>query len=125
MATLSDRYAAATTDAQRVTTLGAGEAMLAMWQGTAFQIAYLLGSIAGILLGVVMLHSGVFGKPTGWLAIAANTVGLGLYVPRVGVFIAVFSVVFLEAWYLLLARRLHQLGRGANAAEPARIRHRH
>jgi hypothetical protein len=34
---------------------------------------------------------------------------------RVGVFIAVFSVVFLEIWYLLLARRLYQLGRGAIA----------
>lgn len=119
MATLSDRYAAATTEAQRAATVAAGEATLAVWQGTAFQAAYLLGSAAGIGLGAVMLRSGPFGKPTGWLAIVANTVGLGLYVPGVGVFIAVFSVVFLEAWYVLLARRLLQLSRRATAAEPA------
>jgi hypothetical protein len=115
MAALSDRYAAATTDAQRATTEAAGEAMLAMWQGTAFQGAYVLGSVAGILIGIVMLRSGAFSNAAGWLAILANAVGLGLYAPSVGVYIAVFSVVFLEAWYLLIARRLYLLGRNATA----------
>ena len=41
----------------------------------------------------------------------ANAVALGLYVPRVGVFIAVLSVLFLEVWYVLIARRLYQFGR--------------
>jgi hypothetical protein len=45
----------------------------------------------------------------GWLAILANAVGLGLYVPSVGVYIAVFSIVFLEVWYLLIARRRYLL----------------
>jgi len=40
-----------------------------------------------------------------------NAVGLGLYIPTVGVFIAVFSVLFLEAWYVLIAARLYRLGR--------------
>jgi hypothetical protein len=119
MAALADRYAAASTEGQRAIAEAAGEATLAMWQGTAFQSAYLLGSIAGILIGVVMLRSGVFSTATAWLAILANTVGLGLYVPVVGVYIAVFSVLFLEAWYLLIARRLHQLGRGATTPQPA------
>ena len=111
MAALADRYAAASSNDQRATAEAAGEAMLAMWQGTAFHSAYLLGSLAGILIGVVMLRSAVFSTTTAWLAILANTLGLGLYVPGVGVYIAVFSVLFLEAWYLLIARRLHQLGR--------------
>jgi hypothetical protein len=29
----------------------------------------------------------------------------------VGVYISVFSVLFLEIWYILVARRLFQLGR--------------
>ena len=111
MAALADRYAAASTNGQRATAEAAGEAIIATWQGTAFQSAYLLGSIAGILIGVVMLRSGVFSKTIAWLAILANTVGLGLYLPVVGVYISVFSVLFLEVWYLLIARRLHQLGR--------------
>jgi hypothetical protein len=112
MAALSDQYLAATRDAERTTAMAAGEAMLAMWQGTAFQTAYILGSVAGVLFGVVMLRSRVFSRPTGWLAIVANAVALGLYLPRVGVFIAVFSVLFLDVWYVLIARRLHQLARG-------------
>lgn len=110
LAALSDQYVAATTDAERAAAMAAGEAMLAMWQGTAFQVAYILGSVAGVLLGLVMLRSEVFSRLTGWLAVVANAVGLGLYVPRVGVYIAVFSVLFLEVWYLLIARRLYQLG---------------
>jgi hypothetical protein len=112
MAALSDRYAGAATDAQRDAAAAAGDAMLALWQGTAFEVAYLCGSVAGILIGVVMLQSRLFGRLTGWLAIAANGLGLGLYVPGVGVYISVFSVLFLEVWYVLIALRLLRLGRG-------------
>jgi hypothetical protein len=41
---------------------------------------------------------------------------LGLYVPKVGVYISVFSVVFLWVWYILVARRLFQLGQAAQAS---------
>lgn len=114
LASLSDQYATATTPAQRAAAVAAGAAMLAMWQGTAFHVAYLLGSVAGVLFGVVMLRGGPFGRPTAWLAIVANVVALGLYVPRVGVYIAVFSVLFLEIWYVLIARRLHRLDRDSS-----------
>jgi hypothetical protein len=111
MLSLSNHYAAATTDAERAIFLAAGQAMLATWQGTAFQIAYLAGSVAGIAMGVAMLGS-VFGRVAATLAILANAVGLGLYIPTIGVYISVFSVLFLEIWYILLAWRLFQLGRG-------------
>lgn len=120
MLSLSDRYAAATTEAQRSVFLAAGEAMLATWQGTAFQVAYILGSVAGIAIGAVMLRSGVFGKLTAYMAILGNAVGLGLYIPTIGVYIAVFSVVFLEIWYALVARRLFQFGWAAPKAEAGR-----
>ena len=112
MLSLSEKYAAANTDAQRAIFLAAGQAMLATWQGTAFQVAYITGSIAGIVIGAVMLQSGVFGKVTGWMAILANAVGFGLYVPVIGVYISVFSVFFLEVWYVLIARTFFQLGSG-------------
>lgn len=106
MAALSDDYASATSDSARASAVAAGDAVLATWQGTAFHVAYLLGALAGILIGVVMLHSASFGKATAWLLIVANVVGLGLYLPGVGVYVAVFSVLFLEIWYLLVARAL-------------------
>lgn len=112
MLSLSEKYAAANTDAQRAIFLAAGQAMLATWQGTAFQVAYITGSIAGIVIGAVMLQSGIFSKVTGWMAILANAVGFGLYVPVIGVYISVFSVFFLEVWYVLIARTFFQLGSG-------------
>jgi hypothetical protein len=108
---LNRHYAAATTDAQRAIFLTAGQALLATWQGTAFQVAYIVSSVAGIAIGMVMLRSSSFGKATASMAILGNAVGLGLYLPTVGVYISVFSVVFLEVWYILLARTLFQLGR--------------
>ena len=112
MLSLSDRYAAATTDAQRASILAAGQAMLAGWQGTAFHAGYLLASVAGVAIPLVMLRTTIFGKAIAYLGLLANAVGLGLYLPVIGLFLALFSVVFLECWYILLARRLFQFGQG-------------
>lgn len=111
MLSLSNHYAAATADAQRSIFLAAGQAVLASWQGTAFQAAYLTGSVSGIAIGLVMLQSSIFSRATAYMGILGNVIALGLYVPAIGVYISVFSVVFLEVWYILIARRLFQLGR--------------
>jgi hypothetical protein len=123
MASLADTYAGAATEAERASALAAAETLLATWQGTAFQTAYLVGSLAGIAIGAVMLRSGVFGRPTAYMAILGNAIGLGLYLPEIGVYVSVFSVLFLEVWYVLVARRLFVLGRdaagGTAAGRPA------
>jgi hypothetical protein len=109
---LSDQYAAATTDAQRATFLAAGEAMLAIFNGTAFQLHYVLGSISLLMISVVMLQSEIFGKATAYVGIVASATGLGLYVPTIGVAISILSVMGLWIWYILIARRFFQLGQG-------------
>ena len=81
MAALSDQYAAATTDVERTTAVAAGKAMLAMWQGTAFHTAYILGSVAGVLFGVVMLRSRAFSRPTGVAGDSGQRGGTGLVRP--------------------------------------------
>jgi len=113
MLSLSDQYFAATGEAQRTSLLGAGGAMIALWQGSAFQASYILGSIAPVLFCLVMLRSRSFGRATAILGIVSNVVALGLYVPVIGIYISVFSVVFLWVWYLLVARDLFRLGRMA------------
>lgn len=111
MLSLSNQYAAAGTQAQRDMFLSAGQAVMSMWQGSAFQASYLIGSIAPILISAVMLRGKLFSKATAYIGILANVIALGLYVPRIGTYISVFSVVFLWVWYLLIAQRLFQLGR--------------
>ena len=109
---LSGQYAAAATDAQRSLLLAAGEAMLAVYSGTAYHVSLILGSVALVIISVVMLQSKIFSKATAYMGVLANVLALGLYVPKIGIYILFFSIVFLWIWYILITRRLFRLGRG-------------
>jgi hypothetical protein len=115
MLSLSEGYAAATSDAQRAASLAAGEATLAVFHGTAFWVSYLLGSIGGLIVAAVMLRTTVFSKTTAYLRIASSVLDFGLFVPAIGLSIALGSVLCLTAFNILVARRLLQLGRGVPA----------
>jgi hypothetical protein len=118
MLSLSGQFAAAATEAQRSTALAAGQALLAGWEGTAFQVGYVVGQLAGILLGMVMLRGKLFGRAVPDTLILGNVLGFGYYLPTVGLAISAFSGVVLWAWYLLVARRFFQLGRGPAPSVP-------
>jgi hypothetical protein len=120
MLSLAKQYTAAATDAERAMLLAAGEAMLATYQGTAFHVSYVLGSTAGIIMGVVMLRSNVFSRAIAYLMILGNVVGFGLYVPTAGIAISALSGVILWIWYILIARRFFQLGQGVSKEEANR-----
>jgi hypothetical protein len=111
MASLSRQYAEATNISERAIYLAAGQAMLTNYTGTAFQINYFLGAVVLIAFSGAMLRSNVFSKTTGYLGIIANAIALGLYVPKVGIYISVFSVLFLWVWYLLIAIKFLQIGK--------------
>lgn len=114
MLVLSNAYAVATTDLQRAAYVAAGEAMLAAYNGTSFHVSYILGYVTRILIGAVMLRSAFFGKATAYLALLSGLVGLGLYLPTVGLLLSLISVVLIAVWNILIGRRLIQLGRRAS-----------
>ncbi len=109
MLALARQHAAATTDAEAAVFLAPGQAMLTIYTGTAFHVSYVLGSLVLIVISAVMLRGNTFSRATGYLGIVANVIALGLYVPIVGVYISVFSVLFLEIWYILIAVRFARL----------------
>jgi hypothetical protein len=113
MLILSNRYAAGASAGVWSMALGAGQVLLASWEGTAFQVAYFLGAAVGIAIGIVMLRSGLFSRLTAYMAILGNAVAFGYYLPAIGIYLSVFSVLFLEIWYILVACSLFQLGSGA------------
>ncbi len=115
MLSLSEGYAAAATEAQRSAYLAAGEATLAVFHGTAFWVSYMLGSVGGLILAAVMLRSTVFSRKTAYLRIASSALDFGLFVPVIGLSIALASVLCLLAFNILVARRLLQLGRDVPA----------
>jgi hypothetical protein len=133
MLALSRQYAAATTDAQRLMLEAVGQSMLTTYlgpfagaapaggwnyQGTAFNLSFVLWSIAGVLLSIAMLRSTVFGRVVASVGILGNTAALGLFVPVVGVALSIASLPLLLVWYLVIARRLFQL-RAGRSTEPA------
>jgi hypothetical protein len=111
MLSLSDQFAAATTEAQRSTLLAAGEATVAAFHGTSFHVSYVLGSLSGLIISFIMLRSNIFSKATAYIRIASSVFDFGLYVPTIGVFLSIFSVLFLFIWNIMVARRLFQLAR--------------
>ena len=108
---LSQQYAAAATGVEREGFLAAGQAVLASWMGTPFQVGNVVGSIGMMLIGWVMLRSPIFSKVCGYVGIVAGALGLGMYVPRVGIFISIFSVVGMLVWYVMIALALLRLSK--------------
>lgn len=117
MVSLSARYAEATTEAQRVALVGAGEAMLAAFTGTAFHVNYILAQTAGIILGFVMLRSPHFKRWVAYLMIGGNAFGFLLYVPEIGIALSALSGLILWAWMIGVARALAQLSSKARSLE--------
>jgi hypothetical protein len=92
--------AAAPTAAQSALFLAAGEALIALRHGIAFHVSYNLANINLLIIAAVMLQSRgrVFSQATAYMGILSGVIGFGLYLPTIGIFI-------------LIARRLFQLGR--------------
>lgn len=111
MLSLSNQYAAATTDAQRSVLLAAGEAMLAIYKGTAFDVSYVLGAVVVLIVSVVMLRSNIFSKMTAYMGMLA---GVLMLVPStagtIGLTLALACLVPTAIWLILIARRFFQLG---------------
>lgn len=118
---LSSQYAAAATDADRTTLLAAGQALLASTNQRAvggFNMGLFLVSIAGFIISSVMLQSKVFGKWTAYLGLLAHTLSLADYLRQaltssamVALLVILPNALLLVVWYILVGRRLYQLGR--------------
>ncbi len=114
MFALSDRWAAAATQAEKAIYQANGEAMLTHFHGIAYHAHYFLGSASLLISSTLMLRSAIFSKATAHVGIVTNIVVFGLYVPEVGVWISMLSVVGYLIWYILIARKLIQLGWGGS-----------
>jgi hypothetical protein len=125
MLNLSGRFAAATSEAERAMFLAAGEALLAihnpgaLYQGTGIQLSLFLVLLAGLIISIVMLRSGIFNKATAIVGILANGFGLGYFIalPFIPEYIWLFPTIsapFRMIWYILIAIKLFQLGRARN-----------
>ena len=110
MLSLSEQYAAATTEAQRSMFLAAGQTMLTIYNGTAFDLSYVLGGVVILIISAVMLRSNIFGKATAYVG---TLMGILMLVPptvgTMGILLSLISLVPTFIWLILIARRLFKL----------------
>jgi hypothetical protein len=122
---LSDQYAAATTEAQRSMLLAAGQAILAIYnpgvihQGTGVYMGFLLVAAAGLIISAVMLRSPIFGRATAYAGVLASTLDLAscitiAFAPAMNVYLLSAAGLLLMIWHILIGIRLLQLGMGAS-----------
>lgn len=113
MLSLSNQYAAASTDTERTIILAAGQALLTIYNGTAFDLSYIFGGVVILMFSIVMLRSNIFSKATAYLGIA---MGILMLVPptvgTIGLLLSLISLIPTLIWLIPIARRLFQLGSG-------------
>lgn len=119
MLSLSNQYAAATTDAQRSTFLAAGQAVLANTNQRAvggFNMGLFLVSVAGLIASSVMFQSNSFSRFTASVGILANALSLADYLREaltpsaiVALLVIFPNALCLMIWFTLVGRRFYQL----------------
>jgi len=109
MLLLSQAYSDAATDMERLMFLAAGEARLSAYYGMVFQVSYVLGYIAYILIGIAMLRSERF-KLAARLGIITGIAGFGFYIPAIGTLSSVLVVLLVAAWNVMVGWRLYRMG---------------
>ena len=120
MLALSQQYALAATESQRAVLEAAGQSMLSVGAshtpGTF--LGFFLNEAAGVLISVAMLRSGIFSKVNAYAGIFGFSILLvfeyfsafvsGL--SDVTMMLSMFGGLLSMAWYILMARKLFQLG---------------
>lgn len=116
MIALSQKYAAATTEATRTQFLAAGEAILAtdIWHGTGAIMGGILVQSGAVLISVVMFRSSVFSRTTAYLGILVHGLDLarivfGLFLPVSGVVLMAIAGPLYPVWFFLVGQRLLKL----------------
>ena len=126
MLSLSRQYAATTNDAERTMLLAAAKALLVidnpdgLQPSTGATISLLLVTLASVMMAVVMLRSGIFGRATAYVGLIAEGAQLAFFVviaaaPALAALPPSVAGLFRLVWYLMIGRRLLQLAR-----EPSR-----
>jgi len=116
MITLSDQYAAATTEAEQSQILLIGDAVGAQLLATPRTAGFLFMSIAALIISVVMLRSQLFNKVTAVVGILSSIFVIALNIsvviaPTVTDPLLGISMLLWILWLLLVASRLLQLGK--------------
>lgn len=110
---LSDQHAAAASAADQAELLATGRTLLTMYNGGTFATSYILGAVSTLLFSATMVRHRTFGRLPGLIGVLT---GLTMLVPanvgRLGLTIAIVSLLPTAAWLILLAQHLGRAAHG-------------
>ncbi|MFZ6026838.1 MAG: hypothetical protein ACOYYS_03900 [Chloroflexota bacterium] len=115
---LSDKFAAATSEAQKNLLLAAGESIFVtdLWHSSTAFVGGLLLQASLVLISLAMLRSRAFSKWTAWLGVVTHGLDLAhiplmLFLPSVGAALLMVGGTLYLAWFPLLARDFFRLAK--------------
>jgi hypothetical protein len=104
LASLSEKYAQAESEALKDHLLAAGEAILVTFDGTAWMVQTVFLALSGLISSVLMLKSPFFSRFTAWVGIISSAFGLTFFLPVIGIPLLLLSTVGSILWYPLIGR---------------------
>ena len=107
---LSESYARATSEAARNHYLAAGEALHALFNGTAWMVYTVLGGVSTLIFSWLMLRSRIFSPITAYIGFASVIGGMGIFIPLIGIPLSLLATLGGVIWSILLARTFVRLG---------------
>jgi hypothetical protein len=115
MVYLSDKYAMATTTAEKASYLAAGETLHTLFNGTAWVVQTVLFLVSGLINSLLMLRSRFFKNATAWTGIIISLIGAGFFLPVVGIILLFVNTIGSIIWFILLAPDFFKLTRQIQA----------
>lgn len=112
MLILSNQYVQTADEIQKTILLSSGKTLLSVYQGTAFNVSYVMVAIAFLIDSAVMLKSEIFSRKTAHVGIAMGV--LMLLPPTAGTvgFVCSFlSLIPMIIWFILMAKKFFQISK--------------
>lgn len=100
---LSNQYAAEANEAIRNRYLASGDLLLGQFSGTAWVFQTVLLLVSGIINAILMLHCSIFRRITAITNLVVSIIGLGFFLPLVGVGLLFLNTIGAIFSYFLIA----------------------
>jgi hypothetical protein len=111
---LSNHYAAATDPTEKLRYLAAGEVLRSSLDGTAWMMQTVFFMLAGLINCLLMLRTTFFSKATAWLGIAISAIGLGFFLPTIGLLFLFLNTIGSVPWCIFVAGDLFKIARSVS-----------
>lgn len=113
---LGEQYAAATSDTARNQYLAAGEALHALFNGSAWVMSQFMIAISGTINDLLMLRTKFFSRWTAYTGLILAIPGFIFWVPTIGMYASLIGTLAGTVWFILMARDFIRIGWGKSTA---------